>query len=176
MMLDLFDDGAKQEMATFSWDGTAWSALPTPNPGPATNALNRVDCTSAASCTAVGTEVLGQTSVALAEHWNGASWSVTPTAAESSADGLTDVSCTGRQWCAAVGDRITTVGTRIVHTLAEVSQGGTWLLNRTVNPSPAYSVLSGVACGGSNTGGTFCVAVGYRSTKSGGLMPLIESY
>jgi hypothetical protein len=142
--------------------------------------LYDVSCTERDWCMAVGFSQArrhGRWSYAiLTEAWNGTAWSVTPTAAESSADGLTDVSCTGRQWCAAVGDRITTVGTRIVHTLAEVSQGGTWLLNRTVNPSPAYSVLSGVACGGSNTGGTFCVAVGYRSTKSGGLMPLIESY
>jgi hypothetical protein len=176
MLLDLFDDGAKQDMATFSWNGTSWSALLTPNPGPATNVLSRVDCTSAASCTAVGIEVLGQTSVALAEHWNGASWSVTPTPAESSADNLTGVSCTGIQWCAAVGDRVATAGPRIVRTLAEVSHGGTWMFSRTGSPSSSYSALSGVSCGGSNTGGVYCVAVGYRSPGSGGLTPLIESY
>jgi hypothetical protein len=175
MLLDLFDDEAKQDMATFAWDGTSWSALPTPNPGPGTNALYRVDCTSAVSCTAVGTEVLGQTAVALIEHWNGSSWSVTPTSAESSADNLTGVSCTGAGWCAAVGDRVTTVGPRTVQTLAEVSPAGTWAFSKTGNPSPSYSALSGVSCGGSNTGGTYCVAVGTRSTRTG-LMPLIESY
>jgi hypothetical protein len=175
MMLDLYDDGAKQDMATFSWDGTGWSALLTPNPGPETNVLSRVDCTSAASCTAVGTEVLGQKSTALIAHWNGSSWSVAPTPAESSADGLTGVSCTGTRWCATVGARVTTVGPRTVHTLAEVSQGDTWLFTRTANPSPAYSTLSGVSCGGGNTDGTHCVAVGYRATSKG-LMPLIESY
>lgn len=153
MLLDLFDSGANQAAATFSWNGSSWSALPTPNPGPATNALRGVDCTSAVSCIAVGNEVLSRTDVALTEHWNGASWSVTPTPAESSAENLTGVSCTGPQWCAAVGERIATVGARTVHALAEVSQDGTWLFTRTGNPSPVQSVLSGVSCGGSNTGG-----------------------
>lgn len=175
MLLDLFDDGAKQDMATFSWDGTSWSALLTPNPGPDSNELSRVDCTSSVSCTAVGTEVLGQTAAALVEHWNGSSWSVAPTPAEASTDNLTDVSCTGIAWCAAVGVRVTTVGQRTVRTLAEVSPAGTWMLSRTGNPSPAYSALNGVSCGGSNTGGTFCVAVGGRDT-SDGMVPLIEDY
>src|SRR5690242_13847748 len=100
MLLDLFDDEAKQDMATFSWDGASWSALSTPNPGPATNDLSGVDCTSANSCTAVGYEVLGQAALALAEHWNGSSWSVVPTPAESSADYLFGVSCTAAPWCA----------------------------------------------------------------------------
>jgi|HubBroStandDraft_6_1064221.scaffolds.fasta_scaffold24519_6 hypothetical protein len=176
MLLDLFDDEAKQDMATFAWDGTSWSALPTPNPGPATNALYRVDCASALACTAVGSEVLGQTAVALIEHWNGSSWSVAPTPAESSADNLTDVSCIATGWCAAVGDRVATAGPRTVRTLAEVSHGGTWMLSRTGSPSSSYSTFSGVSCGGSNTGGLYCVAVGYRSPGSGGLTPLIERY
>lgn len=176
MLLDLFDNGAKQDMATFSWNGTSWSALPTPNPGPGTNVLDRVDCASAVSCTAVGTEVLGQSAVALIEHWNGASWSVTPTPAESSADLLAGISCTGIEWCAAVGDRVAAGGPRTVRTLAEVSDGGTWMFSRTGSPSTSYAVLSGISCGGSNTGGVYCVAVGYRSPETGGLTPLIESY
>lgn len=174
MLLDLFDAGAKQDMATFSWNGASWSALPTPNPGPATNGLSSVDCTSASSCTAVGYEVLDQTADALLAHWNGSSWSVVPTPAESPADYLFDVSCTGIQWCAAVGARVT-AGPRTVHTLAEVSSAGTWVFSRTGNPSPAYSTLSGVSCGGSNTSGTYCVAVGYRDTSTG-LTALIEDY
>lgn len=175
MLLDLFDAGSKQDTATFSWDGTSWSALHTPNPGPGTNGLSRVDCTSSVFCTAVGTEVLGQTAAALVEHWNGSSWSVAPTPTEASADNLSDVSCTGIAWCAAVGDRVTTVGPRTVRTLAEVSPSGTWTFSRTGNPSPSYSALIGVSCAGSNTGGTYCVAVGSRYTSTG-QVPLIEDY
>lgn len=175
MLLDLIDNGENQDMATFAWDGTTWSALSTPNPGPATNVLIRVACDSGVSCTAVGDESQGQASTALVERWNGSSWSVVPTPAESPSDGLTGISCIGSQWCAAVGSRVATVGSRTVRTLAELSDDGTWMFNRTGNPSPSYSVLSGVSCGGTNTGGAYCVAVGYRSTTAG-LMPLIESY
>jgi hypothetical protein len=175
MLLDLFDGGGKQDMATFSWNGASWTALPTPNPGPATNDLSSVDCTSAASCTAVGTEVRARTALALVEQWNGSAWSVVRTPVESPADYLSGVSCTGIQWCAAIGDRVSTVGTRTVRTLAAVATGGTWAFSRTGNPSPAYSALIGLSCWGSNTGGSHCMAVGGRTTRTG-LMPLIESY
>jgi hypothetical protein len=175
MMLDLFDAGAVQKTATYSWNGASWSALPTPNPGPATNNLSGVYCRSAISCTAVGFESQGQAGAALVEDWNGSSWSVASMPSEISSDYLFSVACTTTRRCRAVGDRVTTGTSRTVQTLAEGSRGHSWLFNRTANPSPIYSTLSGVSCGRTPLGRTYCVAVGYRSTRKG-LATLVERY
>jgi hypothetical protein len=108
------------------------------------------------------------------ETWDGASWLVAAMPAESAADNLTGISCISSEWCTAAGDR--TTGPAVTQTLAEMSSDGIWGVTSTGNPSPSYSLLNGVSCGGSNTGGTFCIAVGYRATRNGGPMPLIESY
>jgi hypothetical protein len=62
-----------------SWDGTSWSVVHSPNPGPANsqNYLNGVSCTSAVACTAVGYRYNGVFKT-LIESWNGTSWSVVP--------------------------------------------------------------------------------------------------
>ena len=39
-----------------SWNGTSWSLVPSPSPGPEINELAGASCVSAAACTAAGTD------------------------------------------------------------------------------------------------------------------------
>jgi hypothetical protein len=89
------------------WNGTTWTSqvvpLPAQNNG---GELSSVSCTSAADCTAVGhyTEPSGP-DVTLAEHWDGAAWTIEPTPNPATAIGsyLTGVSCPAPMACTAVG-------------------------------------------------------------------------
>ena len=47
--------GADTKTLIMSLDGTSWSVVPSPSPGPHFNVLGGVSCISAAACTAVGT-------------------------------------------------------------------------------------------------------------------------
>ena len=85
-----------------SWNGRAWSVLPSPG---LSGSLAAVSCSSAKSCRAVG-----QTGpVTLAESWNGAAWSVVTSPNQGNNDdllnsnGLAGVSCVSSTSCQAVG-------------------------------------------------------------------------
>jgi hypothetical protein len=47
--------GANTKTLILSLDGTSWSVVPSPSPGPEFNRLDGVSCVSAVACTAVGT-------------------------------------------------------------------------------------------------------------------------
>jgi hypothetical protein len=60
-----------------SWNGSAWSVVPSPNHGSYTNELSAVSCTAASNCVAVGLyENASNYSQTLIEAWDGASWVV----------------------------------------------------------------------------------------------------
>jgi hypothetical protein len=113
------------------WNGSAWSAVPTPEPAgttglthdynavPSENQLHAISCLSATNCWAVGryepsgeetgeNNGLSPASFNLALHWNGHGWSVSPTpqpAADKPGDfnNLTGVWCVSRRDCWAIG-------------------------------------------------------------------------
>ncbi len=87
------------------WNGTSWRILPTPNPsGIALSGLLGVACTSASACTAVGASTTTTGAVrAVAEEWNGTSWSMQPTPSLAGGSALNSVSCTSASACTAVG-------------------------------------------------------------------------
>ena len=62
------------------WNGSTWTALPTPNIGNRWNALEAVSGASANDVWAVGSwRHIGGLYQNLALHWNGTSWSIVPT-------------------------------------------------------------------------------------------------
>jgi hypothetical protein len=62
------------------WNGTSWSVVPSPSPGAGGNILYGVAALADNDVWAVGLQLdANGTTHALAEHWNGASWSVVPT-------------------------------------------------------------------------------------------------
>ena len=149
-----------------SWNGTAWSVVPSPQPG--NRALYGVSCTSAASCTAVGVNFVNQPNTTLVESWNGTRWSVTPNPSPGSE--LLGVSCVSPTACTAVGDQLNSQG--YYQTLTEFWNGTRW----STVPSPDKghgtneNFLSGVSC----VSATACTAVGQYGTGSSA--PLIESW
>jgi hypothetical protein len=84
-----------------SWNGTAWSVVPSPNQGTSSNnSLSGVSCVSASFCTAVGNSPVGT----LIESWNGTSWSITPSPNPATPyASLSGVSCVAPSFCEAAG-------------------------------------------------------------------------
>ncbi len=94
------------------WNGSAWLRQATPAPvHRPENALYDVSCATGTSCVAVGASAATVTSAkqAMAEVWNGASWSQSPLAGvKGMTVGLSGVSCTSPTACIAAGDSYTT--------------------------------------------------------------------
>ena len=102
-----FNSSFQQVTLAEAWNGTAWSAQASPNPASATvgSALAGVQCTSAASCIAVGQASTFFGSLTLAEAWNGTSWRLrsTPDHPYAGQNNLNGVSCGVSSVCTAVG-------------------------------------------------------------------------
>ncbi len=152
--------GSTDQALAERWNGTTWTTQATANPSGATaSQLYGVSCTSASACTAVGNyQTSTGTTAALAEHWNGTTWSVQPTAhpSDATADYLSGVSCTSASACTGVGWYETTPGA--YETLAERWDGTAWAVQPTPNPSGATaSYLFGVSCASASA----CTAAGY---------------
>ena len=153
-----YHDPATATLMTLAerWDGTAWTIQPTPNPaGSGASSLVGVSCASATSCVAVGSSRVGAfgDTVPLAEHWDGAAWTIQPTPMPGGASRvvLSGVSCTSAAACTAVGQS----GGQWA--LVERWDGTAWTIQPTPNPiGGTYSGLSGVSC----PGATACTAVG----------------
>ncbi len=135
------------------WNGTAWSIVPTPNPSASTfNAFNGVTCVSGSDCWATGigngTSTTDQT---LAEHWNGAAWSIVPTPNPSAVSILGGVTCVASSDCWTVGHDEVGSGT-----LAEHWNGSAWTVVTTPALSATGGELGSVSCAGTSD----CWAVG----------------
>lgn len=139
-----------------AWDGNAWVDAPVPAPDthkadPAP--LVAVSCTSAPSCTAVGSgslDALGHIA-AFADRWNGSAWrSLRYRLAPA-----TGIWCHSASWCIAVGSFSRGAAARW--------NGNHWKTQRT-----AKGRLLAISC----TSTTECIAVGERS----GTTPLAERW
>ncbi|HEX6518949.1 MAG TPA: hypothetical protein VF070_02895 [Streptosporangiaceae bacterium] len=149
------------------WNGTSWTVQSTPNPaGAAETTLTAVSCAATATCEAGGD--FGHTTQnpaleAVAEGWNGSSWTlqaaVTPHGAVPNA--LNSVSCVSASFCEAVGTATDSSANTI--SLAEAWNGTSWKIQPT--PEPAQSsggvkaLMNGVSCVTAN----FCEAVGFSA-------------
>jgi hypothetical protein len=157
-----------------TWNGTHWSALPSPDPAADGDVLNGVSCVSASSCTAVGFgfvsagggDVRAKT---LIESWNGKSWTVASSPDPSGNDTLYGVSCMSASSCTAVGSG----GAK---TLIESWNGKSWTVVPSPNSGPAGGAdeLLGVSC----VSAASCTAAGSYTDKNGEppAMTLIESW
>src|ERR1700678_3048671 len=101
--------GSGEKALAESWDGSAWSIVPTPDAGDTTNplvsnVLNGVSCVSDQACTAVGEYVGASGWQTLIESWDGSTWSIVPSPSVSPSLGtyLDGVSCLSATFCTAV--------------------------------------------------------------------------
>jgi hypothetical protein len=151
-----------------AWNGKAWSVQATPNPSGATDVvLSGVSCTSATVCEAVGSYYNSSgTQVALAEAYDGKTWSVqaTPDPTGAFGSGLSGVSCLSVNACTAVGESSGAA-------LAEVWKGKAWSIQTVPLPSGGSDgQLFGVSC----LSPSRCTAVGGYYSSSGTTVPLVE--
>jgi hypothetical protein len=160
------------------WNGSTWAIQATPSPSSAVDSgLSAVSCTSATSCTAVGSYRSSAAhplpTLTLAEYWNGSTWTIQSTPALSAySSELNAVSCTAPDRCTAVGEKVfKRRGTD--RTLAERWNGTEWGAQQTRGTSgPTVGALYGVSCA-SNTS---CTAVGDVASDSGTAVTLADSW
>jgi len=158
-----------------NWNGTTWTVQSTPNPsGAAHSFLQDVACPSATACTATGYYATSAgVDQALAENWNGTTWTLqsTPTPSGATSSALSGVSCTSASACTATGYYATSAG--VYQTLAENWNGTTWAIQSTPTPSGATSSgLSGVSC----TSASACTSVGWYGVSPGAYETLAETW
>ncbi|MGA2928769.1 MAG: hypothetical protein ABSG43_22820, partial [Solirubrobacteraceae bacterium] len=157
--------GAQATLAE-RWDGTSWAIQSTPNAGGATGSqLGAVTCTSSTACIAVGSSSSSPGAyAALAEQWNGTSWSIlTVPAPGGAASTLLDgVSCSAGPACTAVGRASDNAGDWTA--LAERWNGTRWSIQTVPAPGAmAGATLNAVSCPSSTT----CTAVGFSYDDNG---------
>ena len=155
------------------WNGSSWSMISISAPSGATGTwLEDVSCTSSSQCTVVGYyKTSSGVEAALAERWNGTSWSIqsTPNPQTASATRLRGVSCASSSWCSAVGFFHDSTekqenGVEKTKTLALRWDGNSWAIQPSPNVTSSWSTfLAAVSC----TSATQCSAVGGYSFGSG---------
>jgi hypothetical protein len=167
-----YSDGTVEHTLAESWNGHAWTIVPTVDPSTAsgfkTQFLGGVVCMSATACTTVGSYTVGvNTNQTLVEQWNGLAWSVVPSPNSGSGNNyLNNVSCPQPNACMAVGSAAGLP-------LFESWNGSAWSIVPNPNPAGALSVeLSDVTC----TNPSFCVAVGDKQVASMSYPTLIEMW
>jgi NHL repeat-containing protein len=143
------------------WNGTSWSVMSTPNaPGYKKSYLLDVSCVSSSDCWAVGeASNSGSAEVALAEHWNGTTWSInSPTGVTQ----LRGISCASSSSCVATTSKDTVVARW---------NGSAWSQETAPKPEGATAAwFAGISC----TSSSACQAVGAWGVKRG--QPLAESW
>ena len=132
-----------------------WYHISSPEGGPGDNSLFGISCATQNDCVAVGGYYPqpGSGYEAFVEAWDGSSWSSSPS--PSTTGFLSGVSCTGPDFCVAVG-YTTSGGTD--EALIETWDGSEWAV--TASSVTGTAVLYSVSCVGS----TFCVAVGDQTS------------
>jgi hypothetical protein len=148
------------------WNGTTWTAMPSPTPsGAFILQMTGLACSGTSECTAVGWTQLG----AMVLRFNGATWRLQPTPPPSGPPFVTamlnGVSCAGTSACVSVGS--------FTGTFAEGWDGSGWSLMSTPNmPGVLNSALVAVSC----TAAGSCTAVGNQEDAAGGQTSLAYSW
>lgn len=149
------------QAAAWLWNGSGWSGVPAYNPATKYNYLNAVKCVSTSYCEAVGSysKYGGSGQHALAEVWNGTTWTGQPVGAKGAAPGvLKAVACASTSRCEAVGGG-----------LAAGWNGTRWSVQKL--PAVKAGDLDAVSCYRAG-----CTAVGTSSTGPGGIGTLAETW
>jgi hypothetical protein len=146
--------------------GRSWAIVPVPPVAGAGQAEpDAISCPEETWCTAVGED---QTSSALAENWNGTTWTTQATPALGTGiTQLNSISCTSVSFCVAVGAEINPVEGPTT-AVTEIWNGTNWTAEPVPPPlSTAYqSDLTGTSCSSPSA----CTAVGYYNV-SGKVQP-----
>lgn len=140
----------KFETLVEHFDGTAWSVVPSPNPGSAGNHLYGVSAAGPDDVWAVGQQLSGAwPDQALVEHWDGTRWSVVPSPTHGGASSVLFGVAAGPGGPVVAGE--TDDALQGASPLVEELQGGSWVVAKL--PAGAGSIFTdlwGVATSGSS--------------------------
>ena len=155
-----------------SWNGSAWSIVPSSNQGTRNNELNGVSCVSITWCQAVGDYDNGSGATQnLAEIWNGTSWSIIPSRDQGTgSNSIDNVTCISTTWCTAVGSFVNSAS--VTQSLIETWNGTTWSIVSSPDQGVHDNFLDNLWCGST----TFCTAAGYYYNGSATTQTLVESW
>ena len=133
------------------WNGAAWTRVSSPNPDPNTNTLHAISGASSRDLWAVGQRALSKTSTGvppgtrtLAMHWNGSSWTTTPSPNVGDENSLRGVVANGGGVVTSVG-WFQSTSTGALRTLAERWDGSSWFVRATPNVGAADNMLRGAS-------------------------------
>ena len=174
------DNGDNLNGLIEQWNGAAWTLSPGAVTGRAFDQLTNVQCLAADDCWAVGNAGPGQQLAnflpifpgavgdqGLIEHWNGSTWSLTPSVTEPSPNGgyLNGLACVNASDCWASGATTDDTGAAS-GLLVQHWDGSTWSDVSASVPEPNPSggaILSSMTCDSA----TQCWAAGSSGTLSG---------
>ncbi len=143
------------------WNGLKWALQTAPVlPRHVTSiTLSQVSCSSSRVCIAVGQSTSSSGAAALAEYWNGTTWTIQalPVLQNRGGSKLAGVSCVSPTDCTAVGDAIDSAGLDV--SVAEHWNGRHWVVEPTPSLPRAELALSAVSCPTANS----CTAVGRQT-------------
>ncbi len=144
------------------WNGAAWSIVASPNAvGTAINVLGNIDCLSGTDCWAVGYQAFSDApDQTLVQHWNGAAWSIVPSANTTTAmnNNLFGITCSSATDCWATG--LAAVA-GINQTMIQRWNGSAWSIVASPNSAPDESnSLASIAC---TTGDCWAVGTSYAN-------------
>ncbi len=161
------------------WDGASWTIVPSYAVSPPDGGwVSSVVCVSADDCWAAGatTGDTGSQSGPLMQQWNGSTWSVVPTPAAPTGDGiLSSVTCLSadRCWASGSSGNIGGGSNTVANPLIDEWNGSIW----SIQPSPnvtALAFLTAITC----AGGDACWSVGSAVVNLGAdqasFNPLVE--
>ena len=158
------------------WSGKRWAAdTPPAPPGSLGANLDRISCTAAKSCVAVGSyETSDGNSSAFASWWNGTRWTAAepPVPAATIGADLDGVSCTSAKHCIAVGFYGLEMGESALP-IVESWNGAKWAMAKPPAPTGTTpTLLAGLSCRSASS----CVAVGTYSRANSTSLGLAESW
>lgn len=154
------------------WNGSTWSVVPSPNPGPTFNKLLGVTALSSSNAWAVGYYQNSSGGVStLIEHWNGTQWSVviSPNPVGMMINQLWGVSAASANDIWAIG---TSQINNVTQTLTEHWNGTAWSIVPSSNPGASFSFLRGVV----TVSATSAWAVGNYINQQGASQTLTEHW
>ena len=174
------DNGQNLNDVIERWDGAAWNIVPGGATGQTYDQLSTVQCLAADDCWAVGNAGPAQQSPnflpifpgavgdqGLIEHWDGTSWSVTPSATYPSPAGgyLYGLACATATDCWASGSVTDPISGDASGLLMEHWDGSAWAdVSASVPGSANPGILSSISCLSS----VQCWAVGSLGSFGGG--------
>jgi hypothetical protein len=147
------------------WNEGKWNVQTTPLPSESTSSeFVAIGCNSTATCTAVGSAMIGGVKKAVAERWTSPNWALSPVPIPEGAKSsqLDGVDCLWSNFCVAVG-RYTTSGNAIRSLV--MFWNGEWSLQTVTDPAEAVeSSLLDVSC---TPTPNRCTAVGIWKNSAG---------